>query len=72
MKTKIKYLKVPAWELENGTLIPIKDMDTSHIKQCIKEIKRTNTLKEYIPIFKEELESRKYLGAPPPVFYIDL
>lgn len=47
-------------------------MDTSHINQCIKEIKRTNKLMEYIPIFEKELESRKYLGAPPPVIYVDL
>lgn len=69
----IEYISIPAWRMADGNLIAIKDMDTSHIKNCIKMIYRHNGTwrHQYLRYFEEELRSRKYLKNPPIVVYVD-
>lgn len=52
----------PAWKQADGTIIAIKDMDTKHIKNCIKMIyKRNGTWRhQYLRLFEIELRRRKY------------
>ena len=60
----IEFMVFPAWRMRNGKLIAIKDMDTSHIKHCIKMIYESNgTWKyPYLKYFKAELITRKYFS----------
>ena len=37
-RSSVEFISIPAWRMRNGKLIAIKDMDTSHIKNCIKMI----------------------------------
>lgn len=58
----IEHHVVPAWRTNDGELIAIKDMKTSHIKNCIKMIyKRNGTWRQqYLRYFENELRRRKY------------
>lgn len=60
--------------MADGNLIAIQDMDTSHIKNCMKMIykRNGNWRTQYLKYFKEELMKRKYLPPTPPIIYIDL
>ena len=70
----VEFISIPAWRMRNGKLIAIKDMDTSHIKNCIKMIYKSNGKwrHQYLRYFEAELRRRKYLPEPPKVIYIDL
>lgn len=46
------------WEMGNGKRIAIKDMETSHIKNCIKKINNSNWRTEYLESLEEELKNR--------------
>ena len=53
---------IPAWRIRSGRLIAIEDMDTPHIKNCIKMIYRSNGTwrHQYLRYFETELRKRKY------------
>lgn len=57
----VEHHVVPAWRMNDGNLIAIKDMKTSHIKNCIKMIyKRNGTWRQqYLRYFENELRARK-------------
>ena len=57
----VEFISIPAWRMRNGKLIAIKDMDTSHIKNCIKMIYRSNGTwrRQYLRYFEAELRKRK-------------
>lgn len=59
----IEYISIPAWRMKDGNLIAIQDMNTSHIKNCIKMIYRSNGTwrPQYLRYFEAELRKRKYL-----------
>lgn len=69
----IEYISIPAWRTKDGTLIAIKDMDTSHIKNCIKMIHKSNDTwrHQYLHHFELELLRRKFLPNPFEVIYFD-
>lgn len=69
----IEYISIPAWRMKDGKLIAIRDMDTSHIKNCIKMIYRSNGTwrHQYLRYFEAELRKRKYLKNPPIIVYVD-
>lgn len=69
----IEYISIPAWRMRDGTLIAIQDMDTSHIKNCIKMIYRSNGTwrHQYLRYFELELLKRKFISSPSEVIYID-
>lgn len=73
LEEDIEFIQIPAWRMADGNLIAIQDMDTSHIKNCIKMIYRHNGTwrHQYLRYFEEELRSRKYLKNPPIVVYVD-
>ena len=58
----VEFISIPAWRMKNGELIAIKDMDTSHIKNCIKMIYRSNGKwrHQYLRYFEAELRKRKF------------
>ena len=60
----IEFIAIPAWRMKDGELIAIKDMDTSHIKHCIKMIYESNGTWRYpyLKYFKAELITRKYFS----------
>ena len=60
----VEFISIPAWRMKDGELIAIKDMDTSHIKHCIKMIYESNGTWRYpyLKYFKAELITRKYLS----------
>lgn len=60
----IEFMVFPAWRMRNGQLIAIKDMDTSHIKHCIKMIYKSNGTwrHQYLRYFEAELITRKYFS----------
>ena len=61
----IEFIAIPAWRMKDGELIAIKDMDTSHIKNCIKMIYRSNGKwrHQYLRYFEAELRKRKFLSS---------
>ncbi|MDY2736729.1 hypothetical protein [Intestinibacter sp.] len=63
----IEYISIPAWRMANGELIAIRDMKTSHIKNCIKMIYRSNGTwrHQYLRYFEAKLRKRKYLKNQP-------
>lgn len=63
----IEYISIPAWRMKDGKLIAIRDMGTSHIKNCIKMIYRSNGTwrHQYLRYFEAELHKRKYLKDQP-------
>lgn len=67
VEDEVEFIFIPAWRMNDGKLIAIQDMDTSHIKNCIKMIYRHNGTwrHQYLRYFEEELRSRKYLKNPP-------
>lgn len=71
---EVEFISIPAWRMADGNLIAIQDMDTSHIKNCIKMIYKSNGVwrHNYLKYFKEELIKRKFLKPLPPVIYIEL
>ena len=69
----VESISIPAWRMKDGNLIAIQDMDTSHIKNCIKMIYRHNGTwrPQYLRYFEAELRKRKYLKNPPIIVYVD-
>lgn len=63
-RSSVEFISIPAWRMRNGKLIAIKDMDTSHIKNCIKMIYRSNGKwrHQYLRYFEAELRKRKFLS----------
>lgn len=63
----VESISIPAWRMKDGNLIAIQDMDTSHIKNCIKMIYRSNGTwrHQYLRYFEAELRKRKYLKNQP-------
>ena len=61
----VEHHVVPAWRMNDGNLIAIKDMKTSHIKNCIKMIYRKNGTwrHQYLRYFENELKRRKMLNS---------
>ena len=61
-RSSVEFISIPAWRMRNGKLIAIKDMDTSHIKNCIKMIYRSNGTwrHQYLRYFEAELRKRKF------------
>lgn len=59
--SSIEFISIPAWRMRNGKLIAIKDMDTSHIKNCINLIyKSKGTWRhQYLRYFNAELKKRE-------------
>lgn len=58
----VEFISIPAWRMADGTLIAIRDMETSHIKNCIKMIYRNNGKwrHQYLRYFETELRKRKW------------
>ena len=63
-RSGVEFISIPAWRTKDGELIAIKDMDTSHIKNCIKMIYRSNGTwrHQYLRYFEAELRKRKFLS----------
>ena len=63
----VESISIPAWRMKDGKLIAIRDMKTSHIKNCIKMIYRSNCTwrHQYLRYFEAELHKRKYLKNQP-------
>lgn len=54
--------KMGIWHTKDGKEIKIKDMETSHIKNCIAFIRRNDKIdmyEPYIKTFEEELKRRE-------------
>lgn len=53
------------WTTQSGETLRIRDMKTSHIKNCIKAIQRGDIIgtetDEYVAEFEEELAFREYI-----------
>lgn len=51
------------WKTQNGETLLIKDMKTSHIKNCLKAIEDGKVIAsdDYITTFEKELEFREYI-----------
>lgn len=62
--SKIEYIAYPAWRMNNGELIAIRDMTTQHIKNCIRMIYRRNGTwrNQYLRHFEAELRKRKFIN----------
>ena len=67
LEEDIEFIQIPAWRMKDGKLIAIRDMETSHIKNCIKMIYRSNGTwrHQYLRYFEAELRKRKYLKNQP-------
>lgn len=63
----VEFISIPAWRMKDGKLIAIRDMETSHIKNCIKMIYKSNGTwrHQYLRYFEAELRKRKYLKNQP-------
>lgn len=63
----VEFISIPVWRMKDGKLIAIRDMETSHIKNCIKMIYRSNGTwrHQYLRYFEAELCKRKYLKNQP-------
>ena len=63
-RSSVEFISIPAWRTKDGELIAIKDMDTSHIKNCIKMIYKSNGKwrHQYLRYFEAELRKRKFLS----------
>ena len=62
--SSVEFISIPAWRMSDGNLIAIRDMETSHIKNCIKMIYRKNGTwrRQYLRYFEAELRKRKFLS----------
>lgn len=59
-KDYLQYLcKRNIWVTRDGTEINIKDMTTSHIKNCINRIIKMNWRLDYLPLLQSELSKRQ-------------
>lgn len=69
-----EFIEITVWRMRDGSLIAIKDMTTSHIKNCIKMIHRSGDTwrREYVKYLESELKRRGILPDPIPVIYIQL
>lgn len=47
------------WRIENGELVKISNMATSHIINCIDMIKEKHWRLDYLPVLETELRKRK-------------
>ena len=57
-----EFVNLSVWRTKANENIAIKDMTTSHIKNCIKLIvKRVDWREEYLPILVKELINRNEL-----------
>lgn len=63
-RSSVEFISIPAWRMADGNLIAIRDMETSHIKNCIKMIYRKNGTwrHQYLRYFEAELRKRKFLS----------
>lgn len=63
----VEFISIPAWRMKDGKLIAIRDMETSHIKNCIKMIYKSNGTwrHQYLRYFEAELRKRKHLKNQP-------
>lgn len=53
-------MEIKIWETADGQLIPISEMETSHIINCIRRIQRKrNWRREYLDRLQLELEIRR-------------
>jgi hypothetical protein len=61
IETEQFQLENHLWETKDGSLIEISNMNTSHIKNCIKMIYRYNGnwRHRYLRLFEKELRKRK-------------
>jgi len=49
----------PYWVTKDGTEIPVKDMTSDHLRNCIANIFIRHTWREqYLPVLVEELKKR--------------
>lgn len=73
LNDEVEFISIPAWRMNDGNLIAIQDMDTSHINNCIKMIHKRNGMwrHQYLRYFEAELRKRKYLKNPPIIVYVD-
>lgn len=46
------------WTTKDGTEIPISEMTTSHIKNCIRMLNNVENADGWIEVFKKELSRR--------------
>lgn len=55
------YARQGVWEDKEGKMWKVKEMETSHIENCIRYIKKRNwePAMSCIPMFEEELERRQ-------------
>lgn len=60
-KIKKLFLTKKLWTDKLGCHIQLKDMETSHIKNCINKCKRENWRIYALPILEKELIERKEL-----------
>lgn len=53
-------LPPPLWKTEDGNILEVKDMKTSHIQNCIAKIKHHPKLwrSAFLPYLEAELEKR--------------
>lgn len=56
---RVEINRIPAWETKEGNLIPIKEMSSYYIKNCINLIKKYNWRTQYLPYLENELKCRK-------------
>lgn len=57
-----RAIKAKVWITKDGTEIKVKNMETSHIQNCISKIERDNWRTGYLPILNKELEKRTKHG----------
>lgn len=64
LKEDEEFIPTSIWRTRHGNLIAIKDMSTSHIKNCIKMIHRSNDTwrYQYLKYFEIELHKRNSLN----------
>ena len=56
---EMKLFMEKKWTTKNGKEILIADMDTGHIKNCIRMCRRKGFEERYIYLFEEELKRRE-------------
>ena len=56
-----QLLKNKQWEIRSGKVLYIKDMETSHIKNCLNKIEKSNYQWRcmFYRLLKNELENRQ-------------